>query len=223
MTAPGLILFDVNETLSDMSPMGAAFAAEGLAPHQVKEWFAGVLRDGFAAAAAGGSAAFAEIARDGAVRLLEAGGAADASASAERIMEAMHGLDVHPDVAPRVEALASVAELATLSNGAASVADGLLRRAGLRERFAALLSVEDAPAWKPSRVAYAFAADAVSRQPGEMLLVAVHPWDIHGACRAGLRTAWINRGGATYPAYFAQPGLQTSDLPSLADQLAPRP
>ncbi|MDR7233922.1 haloacid dehalogenase type II [Agrococcus sp. BE272] len=220
MMVPELILFDVNETLSDMSPMGAAFAAEGLAPHQVPTWFAAVLRDGFAAAAAGGTAVFAEVAREGLERLLDAGGAADASASARRILAVMQRLDVHADVPHAVEALASMTQLATLSNGAASVAEGLLRRAGVRDRFAALLSVDDAPAWKPSPTAYAYAADALARDPREMLLVAVHPWDIHGAARAGLRTAWINRDHATYPGYFEPPELQASDLESLAGQLA---
>jgi hypothetical protein len=32
--------------------------------------------------------------------------------------------------------------------------------------------------------------------PELMLLVAVHPWDIHGAAQAGMGTAWVNRTGA---------------------------
>ena len=31
------------------------------------------------------------------------------------------------------------------------------------------------------------------------MLVAVHPWDIDGASRAGLVTAWLNRSGGPYP------------------------
>ncbi|GAC1569542.1 MAG: hypothetical protein NVS3B6_22950 [Pseudarthrobacter sp.] len=37
------------------------------------------------------------------------------------------------------------------------------------------------------------------------MLVAVHPWDIDGASRAGLQTAWINRTGNPYPSFFASP------------------
>ncbi len=33
----------------------------------------------------------------------------------------------------------------------------------------------------------------------DAMLVAVHPWDIDGAARAGLATAWINRNGGVYP------------------------
>jgi 2-haloacid dehalogenase len=48
-----------------------------------------------------------------------------------------------------------------------------------------------------------------------MLLVAVHPWDIHGAARAGLRTAWLNRTGAAYPAYFEAPEITVTALTEL--------
>ena len=48
-----------------------------------------------------------------------------------------------------------------------------------------------------------------------MMLVAVHPWDIDGAHRAGLGTAWINRTGATYPDYFATPTLEATSISHL--------
>ena len=52
-----------------------------------------------------------------------------------------------------------------------------------------------------------------------MLLVAVHPWDIHGAHQAGMRTGWIIRQPAPYPGYFAAPDLQAPDLGALARQI----
>lgn len=51
------------------------------------------------------------------------------------------------------------------------------------------------------------------------MLVAVHPWDIHGAA-AGLRTAWINRTGATYPSYFRAAEIEAKDLVDLAEILS---
>jgi len=52
-----------------------------------------------------------------------------------------------------------------------------------------------------------------------MLLVAVHPWDIHGAHHAGMRTAWLNRTRIQHPAYVAAPDDQVPDLPALAARL----
>lgn len=223
VSSPRTIVFDVNETLSDMAPLAEAFAAAGAPAHLARIWFAGILRDGFAVTATGGNAAFAEIAQDSLERLLAESGDGVDEAAAGSIMSTLKSLDVHSDVVPGIEALSPIAELVTLSNGSASVAEKLLSGAGVRERFRALLSVDDAPAWKPARSAYAYAAAECGRPAAQMLLVAVHPWDIHGAHEAGLRTAWLNRTGAQYPGYFAQPDLEAADLPSLADQLAGAP
>jgi 2-haloacid dehalogenase len=107
----------------------------------------------------------------------------------------------------------------TFSNGAAAVAERLLTRAGLRGRFAACLSVEEAGAWKPARVAYRYAATACGAEPARMLMVAVHPWDIDGAARAGLRTAWIDRDGRPYPAHFTPPDVRATGIDDLAARL----
>lgn len=53
-----------------------------------------------------------------------------------------------------------------------------------------------------------------------MLLVAVHPWDIHGAPRAGLRTAWLNRTGGSYPGHFETPEFIITALTELPAALA---
>ncbi|WP_155838825.1 hypothetical protein [Arthrobacter castelli] len=82
------------------------------------------------------------------------------------------------------------------------------------------MSVDDAPAWKPSQSAYNTAAAACGEALHDMLLVAVHPWDIHGADAAGMQTAWINRSGSRYPGYFTQPTFEAQSLPSLARQLS---
>ena len=47
------------------------------------------------------------------------------------------------------------------------------------------------------------------------MLVAVHPWDIDGAARAGLRIGWLNRRGACYPAYFDAAEVEAVDLVEL--------
>lgn len=218
-TPPHLIVFDVNETLSDMSPLGAEFERAGVAAGLSRTWFAGVLRDGFALAAAGANAGFAEIAQDSLRRLLTEHRVSAPEKSVEDIMGAFTSLGVHPDVVPGVKALRGVAELVTLSNGAAQVAETLLSGAGVRDQFSQILSVQDAPVWKPARSAYAYAATHCGKNLQDMLLVAVHPWDIYGAHHAGLRTAWINRAGAAYPSYFARPDWEAADLPSLAAQL----
>lgn len=220
-TAPSVIVFDVNETLSDMSPMGERFAEVGVPAQLAKLWFATLLRDGFALTAAGGNGAFAEIGAEALRGLLATSDLAmDLDQAVEHVMAGMAGLGLHPDVPEGVRSLRKAGyRLVTLTNGSAQVAERLFMPAGIRDEFERLLSVEDAPGWKPAPAAYHYAAAACGVDPGDMLLVAVHPWDIHGAARAGLGTAWINRTGASYPGYFAAPGCTVASLAELPEAL----
>ncbi len=222
MDAPQVIVFDVNETLSDMTPIASRFAEIGAPEHLAKQWFASLLRDGFATTVTDSQVAFADLGREG-LRIVLAGVDLDRDleAAVDHVMSGFMSLPVHPDVVDGIRALERTGlRLVTLSNGAAAVADQLFTNAGVRDAFERLLSVEDAGVWKPAAGAYEYAARACQVDQSAMLLVAVHPWDIHGAAHAGLQTAWINREGAPYPAYFTDPDRTVTSLPELADQLA---
>ena len=64
------------------------------------------------------------------------------------------------------------------------------------------LSVDDAGIWKPHPDAYAYAVRTMGVEPADAMLVAAHPWDIDGAARAGLATAYVNRAAAPVSAAF---------------------
>ncbi len=218
---PGLLVFDVNETLSDMSPMTTRFEDVGAPAHLATTWFATLLRDGFALTAAGASDSFARLAAD-ALRVSLHGLPLDRGVeeAIAHVMEGFAGLPVHDDVPEGIATLDGLGiRLVTLSNGSASVAEALFQRAGVRRHFDRLLTVEDAGHWKPAPEAYAYALQECGVDPEDAMLVAVHPWDIDGASRAGLSTAWIDRTGAPYPAYFRAHDLRAGSLTDLADQL----
>ena len=221
MNAPRVVLFDVNETLSDMSPLGQRFVDVGAPELTAKVWFASLLRDAFALTAAGGTARFATLASAGLRSALTGPPLTrDLDDAIEHVMSGFRDLTVHPDVPDGVRGLkAAGLRLATLSNGSADVADRLLTGAGLRQEFEQLLSVEGAGVWKPAPGSYAYAARTCGVEPAEMMLVAVHPWDIDGAARAGLSTAWINRDGLPYPEYFTAPTHTITALPELPGRL----
>ncbi|HEY1157649.1 MAG TPA: haloacid dehalogenase type II [Arthrobacter sp.] len=219
---PSVVVFDVNETLSDMSPMGQRFVDVGAPAQLAKLWFATLLRDGFALTAAGDNGAFAAIGAEvlrGMFNGMELN--QDIESAADYVMAGFSSLELHPDVVDGVKALSNVGcRLVTLTNGSTQLADRLFRNAGIRDNFDQLLSVEDAPLWKPGKASYEYAASACGTRPEQMLLAAVHPWDIHGAARAGLRTAWLNRAGDSYPFYFEAPEFTVSALTELAPALA---
>ena len=216
---PSVIVFDVNETLSDLSPLGARFVEVGASASAAPLWFASVLRDGFALTAAGENPPFAGVARELLLsHLSEAQLNRSVEEAAEHVMAGFAALELHADVTSGIERLHEAGyRLATLSNGAASVADRLLTAAHVRDRFERLLSVEDAGAWKPSPLPYAYAAAECGVPPTDMVLVAVHPWDVDGARRAGLQTVWVNRSGGPFPAMFREPTHVVAGIDELAE------
>lgn len=218
---PSVIVFDVNETLSDMAPMGARFADVGAPRHLAQLWFATLLRDGFALAAAGDNETFSALGQDVLRQLLrESMDDRDLDAALDHVMGGFLALPLHPDVPDGIRELRVAGfRLVTLSNGSAQVAQSLFAAAGIHDEFEALLSVEAAGSWKPARSAYEYAASSCAVGLSEMLLVAVHPWDIHGATRAGMSTAWLNRRGVSYPDYFAEPTHTVGSVTELVAEL----
>lgn len=217
-----VVVFDVNETLSDLAPMAARFEDVGAPGALARTWFAGVLRDGFALTAVGSSERFARVAEANLRVVLHGASLGRSTDDAVRhVMEGFAGLSVHPDVPDGVAALAALGlRLVTLSNGSTSVAQGLFERAGISDRFERLLSVEEAGTWKPAPGSYAYALDECGVEAAQAMLVAVHPWDVDGAARAGLATAWLNRSGGPYPQYFRAADVEVSSLTELAERLA---
>lgn len=220
MPAPSLVVFDVNETLSDLTPLHERFTSLGVPGSLAQLWFASVLREGFALTASGDSAGFADVGREVLLDLLP-DQISDRDAAVRHVLDGFLALDVHPDVVPGVSALrAAGLRLVTMSNGATAVAEQLLGRAGVRDEFEDLLSVEQAGVWKPAAEAYRFVGSRCGVEPAAMVMVAVHPWDLHGAARAGLQTAWVDRDGRHYPSYALPPTYTVRSVEELATALA---
>jgi 2-haloacid dehalogenase len=222
MPSPTVVLFDVNETLSDLQALRARFEDVG-APGQLLEvWFASTLRDGFALAAAGAYADFRTVGLGvlrGRLAQVETLRRAP-DAAAEHILAGFGELEFHPDVEEGVRKLAAAGvRMATLTNGAAEVAAELLERAGLADLVERRFSVDEVQRWKPAPEPYLHAARELDVSPAQCTLVAVHPWDIDGAKRAGLRAAWLNRRNNSYPDFFEAPDATGETLGALAEAL----
>jgi 2-haloacid dehalogenase len=50
-------------------------------------------------------------------------------------------------------------------------------------------------------------------------MVAVHPFDLHGAKTVGLQTAWINRTDATYPPFYKPPDVTATSFEDLLKRI----
>ena len=221
MSRPALVLLDVNETLSDLTPLRGRLADVGAPAHLLDTWFAGTLRDGFALASTGTAAPFPDLGAAVLAGLLH-GRDLDRSVddAVAHVLDGFSVLDVHPDVGPGLRRLRDAGVRAVpFTNGSRPLAEALLERAGLLGVVERVLSVDDAGRWKPHVDAYTWALRTCGVDAGEAALLAVHPWDVHGARRAGLTAGWLSRDGGPYPSPLDAPDVTAADLPTLVDAL----
>lgn len=217
---PEVVVFDVNETLTDLAPLHVVFNRFGLGNNVLAWWFSVLLRDGFALAATGDAAPFGELA---AIALDEVAGVSGKvlpeGASAD-LIEAFGGVPIHPDVTPALDRL-RVAEVPAyaLTNGSAGLARTLLKSAGVLDAFVDVVSVDEVNHWKPRPEPYRSLAKVTLTAPGRVMMIASHPWDLHGAACVGLMTGWVNRSNRPFPSVFRKPTVQSTDLDGVVEQL----
>jgi 2-haloacid dehalogenase len=72
--------------------------------------------------------------------------------------------------------------------------------------------VSEAGMWKPAPAAYRYVLDQHGVTASDAALIAVHPWDVHGAATAGLATGWVDRDGARYPDGMAAPDVRAGSM-----------
>lgn len=222
MTAshPEVLVLDVNETLSDLTPMRQRFEAAGLPGHNLDAWFAAVLRDGFALTAVGATADFGALAAEILTAQLATAGVEAGADAVRGVLSGFTELKLHPDVVPGLRRLHALGlRIVTLTNGSAALSEQMFADAGLLPLLEHRLDVAKPGHWKPHPAAYEYAAQVCGVPLERMALAAVHPWDIDGAKRAGLQGWYVDRRRTPYPGSFTAPDLAVADFEDLAAQL----
>ncbi|MCZ2815651.1 HAD family hydrolase [Modestobacter sp. VKM Ac-2984] len=219
-TRPDVVAFDVNETLLDISPLGAALAEQGQSADLLPAVFSRALLTGFAATTAGTWFPFRAAFETSVAQVT--GLPADACAAvAGSFME----LSPHPDVEPALRLLtAAGVRVVTLSHGSPGVVEAGLTRGGVAALVERTLTSESIRAWKPNREAYLWAAGVCGVAPERMALVAAHSWDVLGAGRAGLTTGFTSgRSEKVFADVYAPPHVQGGSLVEVVEGLLALP
>ena len=215
-----LAVLDVNETLFTLDAVGVAFDAVGLDDDDLPRWFAGVLRDGFAAAVMGGFATFPDLVSHHVELLAHQRGVALRDDAVGRVVASFDEVAAQPDVVPGLRALADAGvRLLPFTNGSATVVARFLDRCGLADLVEAPLDVSGPGVWKPAPDAYRWVCRHAGVAPHEAVMVAVHPWDVAGAQGAGMHGAWVDRDGSPWPAFLPGPDVRVTSLEDLAGTL----
>jgi 2-haloacid dehalogenase len=130
----------------------------------------------------------------------------------QALMQAYRELATFPEVHAALAQLGATRKLAILSNGHPDMLDAVVRHNGLETRLAAWLSVDGAGIFKPHPSVYQVAVDALGVPQERIGFVSSNGWDAQGAKSFGMRTIWVNRGGAPLDGLGFPPDAIVGDL-----------
>lgn len=217
-THPLVLLFDVNETLLDLTPLTESITNVLLDERAPKLWFTTMLQYSLVMSVSGQHAPFSKIGAAVLEMVAKNYDVALSAADAAKALEPMTKLPPYPDVRPALLRLKEHGfRLAALTNSSQSGVDAQLKHAQLADCFEQQLSVESVGQYKPSKAVYDWAARQMGCDPDECMLVAAHGWDVAGAKWAGMQTAFISHPGQQLFPLAPEPDLYVADLTALAD------
>src|SRR4051812_22966417 len=133
-------------------------------------------------------------------------------------MRAAAALPPYPDAADALSRLRLAGPTpVAVTNSAADAARSAPGEAGLLEHFPAVIGADAVGAYKPDPRVYAHALDVLGLAAADAWFVAGHWWDVTGAKRAGMRTAWIARDEGALLDSAPPPDVRAVDLAEAVD------
>lgn len=218
---PGIIAFDVNETLLDLSALDSPFETNFGNASVRTEWFGEVLRQAFVTTITGTYFDFGAIGRSALLVVEERHEMCLSEQQRSRLLQAMRKLPPHPDVKEGFKRLREGGwRLVALTNSTLEVAELQLKNAGLRDSLEHVFSADSVRRLKPAPEPYQMAARELGISTKSLLFVAAHSWDIAGAAQVGCITAFLARPGQVLDELTPKPNFIGSNLSDLTDQLS---
>lgn len=219
---PSIIVFDVNETLLDITTLEPLFARVFGDPMLMREWFAQLVLYSQTMTLSGLYTTFGELGV-GALKMTASIHNVEVTDSdITELKERMGSMPAYADVIPALTRLREAGfRLVTLTNSPPSASPTPLDKAGLSEFFEHSFSVEDVKKFKPASETYQMVANKMDTDVSELCLVACHLWDTIGAQAAGCRGAFLTRphNAVLEAPNVPLPDLTASDLTTLAEHI----
>ncbi len=214
---PLVILFDVNETMMDMTPLKNKINALLGKEDGFRIWFGMLLQYSLVDNSTGVYHDFSAIANATLDMAAQSLGVTLQEADKTEALVVIKQLKAYPDVEKGLLLLKAAGyRLATLTNSPMQTQLAQLNSAGIAKYFEQTLSVDAVKMYKPAPQTYQYAARMLGVETSDMLMVAAHGWDLSGAAQGGMQTAFIEREGQTLYPLSPKPNYSAKDFEQFA-------
>lgn len=219
MERPQALIFDVNETLLDLTSLRQVLADALGGGERLAEWFFRLLHGSLVANSTDSFRSFETIAIEALRAVAERQSIELADGRADELVAGFRSLPPHPDVPEALERLGRNFRLIALSNGSPTGIPAQLTNAGIIDHFEMVVSVHEAGRFKPDPAPYNVALQRMGVGPQDALMVAAHDWDIIGARAVGIPGAFIERPGVVWTIPHDVAEIVVPDISALASEL----
>ena len=217
------ILFDINETVLDLSSLKPKFKAAFGDDAVTATWFSMLLHTSTVCTLTDVKTDFATLAGAMLDTVAARRGVELPDVMRADILGSFASLPPHADIKPALTRLRSAGyRTVAFTNSSLKLVTAQIDNAGLTDYFDDIVSVEETGSFKPDPRVYEFVARRVNRPIGELRLVATHDWDTHGALSAGMHAAYIDRSGAPYHPLYRQPDVYATTMDDIVEQIIAR-
>ena len=165
-----------------------------------------------------GHSGYLETCRRAFVYCLKKHNVSYAADGVDEFMQVYMDLQPYPDAIDGLRSLGARYKLVALSNGEQWYLERLLEN-NVPVEFDAIISVDQVGAFKPSPGIYRKAVQRLKCEPGEIMMVAAHSFDILGAQACGYKGAYVNRYQLPTEDSEYQPEIVVDDFVQLAERL----
>jgi 2-haloacid dehalogenase len=223
MTALPLIVFDVNETLLDLTAMQPTFERIFRDKGAMRLWFANLVLYSSALTVAGCYVPFTDIGSAIMKMLADTRGIRIEDTDKKELFAKSSTMPPYPEVPAALKKLRNPGfRLFTLTDNVREVQTRQLEHGGIADLFERRFSADEVKHHKPSRPAYAHLEIKLGVKPSKRCLIACHTWDTLGAVAAGWKAALIKRVGNHVLGVGPQPQIVGANLQAAVDQLIAR-
>jgi 2-haloacid dehalogenase len=220
-TKPKLLIFDVNETLLDLSPLKEKVNKLLGTTYAFEIWFSKLIQFAMVETTTGTYSDFGDIGASTLHMTAQGFSKRLSEHDVKLTLSLITELKPHPEV---LESLAGLKEngfrLVALTNGGKATLAKQMKFSKLESIFDKVYSVEAVRKFKPHPDTYRYVLAQEQVEVEQAMLVAAHAWDIVGAHQLGLQTAFISRPGKFLYENTGKPNLVCDNLETLIKSLA---